>query len=447
MKKQLLFTAAITALVSFTQLSNIHAAPPHTSSEFKAQTVTILDRHHLYSPKIDFDEPLWQRYFNPNIHLQNSMNTLKEVLYQNILSQINDSPDFTETQKQEYREGLKGQIDEQIPSIAQQQREIHPLALQAHQYARGKGVKQNDVKTNELILELLSEEIDIDLYELLAIRAMHGLGYGNEYSEAMTAFETLAKYYEEDHPSPVWAYLSYGYTYGIGVQKDHVKAKHYWALAKHYYSLTFDRTGVVGYMMGQMIEENDFLNGSPADAMNYYNIATRATDNNIAAQKAILKLLKTEKKFEDLSYEIELFMAEQSDLNNPDTLFTLSELYAQKQWKIYNPQKSLTYLESAAQLKHHNALIDLGRFHQTGHLVERNSQKAIEWYKKGFENGVLVSGILLASLYENGNTDLKKDLKLAQHWKEKVAKAYKAAGYEGEPPTVNEINLNRRLYS
>ena len=218
------------------------------------------------------------------------MKNLMALLYQNTLAQINESADLTEQEKQQYREQLKQKMGSESVQPAQKQPDVHPLLLQAHQYARGQGVKRNDMKANKLLLEVAKDELDTQAYELVAIRAMHGIGQGNEQTDAMSVFQSLAEVYEEEQMSPIWAYLSYGYTYGIGVEKDPQKAKHYWDLAKHYYSLTFDRTGVVGYMMGQMIEENKFLNGTPAEAMNYYNIATRATENNIAAQQAILKL-------------------------------------------------------------------------------------------------------------------------------------------------------------
>ena len=172
-----------------------------------------------------------------------------------------------------------------------------------------------------------------------------------------------------------------------------------------------------------------------------------ANRDNIAAQQAVLRLLKSNKKFDELTYEAELFMAEhKAAKKEKDAFYTLSELYAQKEWDIYNPEKSIAYLNQAIALGHDRALLDLARYYEHGHLIKADPAKAVELYKKSLEQGNPTAGILLVNLYENGAKGFKADAKQAEIWRKKATKLYKELGYGDVLPKADEIRLFQRIY-
>ena len=322
---------------------------------------------------------------------------------------------------------------------------IYKKLLEAKKYDLGDGVKKDQSKANDLIYEA-AELGSSQALELLGIRFIHQIGHVGLQKNAIDYFSFFAdEPSNADYPAAFWAYLAYSYAYGVGRAEDQEKALKYWEKANHLYSIQIDPTGFIAYMMGQMIE-NKKMNQHPIeDAMDYYKMSNH--ENNLATQHAILRLLNSKKKFDELTYEPELFIAEhKAAKKEKDAFYTLSELYAQKEWDIYNPKKSIEYLNQAIALGHDRALLDLARYYEHGHLVQADPKKATELYKKSLEQGNPTAGILLVNLYENGTKGFKTDAKQAEFWRKKTKKLYQELGYGDVLPKADEIRLFHRMY-
>ncbi len=64
----------------------------------------------------------------------------------------------------------------------------------------------------------------------------------------------------------------------------------------------------------------------------------------------------------------------------------------------------------------------LGFMYMEGECVEKNGAKAVGWFKKAADQGLVGSQTTLAMMYEQGDV-VEKDLDEAKRW-------YKAAGFD-----------------
>lgn len=445
MKKSLLTLSLCTAiLMPFTALQNVFATTtPNMQRTIKYNTPTpivhtpIFAEFHQRNGMDLFNQALWEYYLTDPEDDQSISHMFAEQIKKN-LPQIEAST-MSEEEKQNYRDMAN------IREPDENDINIYKKLLEAKKYDLGEGVKKDQRKANDLILEAVDLG-SFDAMELISIRVMHQIGYTELQEQGIEMLSIFA-----DHPrnaesiGAYWAYVAYSYAYGVGRPQDQEKALKYWKKAHHLYSIQIDPTGFIAYMMGQMIEHKKMNQQPIEDAMQYYKMS--ANEDNLAAQYAILRLLKSNKKFDELTYEAELFMAEhKAAKKEKDAFYTLSELYAQKEWNIYNPKKSIEYLNQAIALGHDRALLDLARYYEHGHLVKADPAKAVELYKKSLEQGNPTAGILLVNLYENGTKGFKADAKQAEIWRKKATELYKELGYGDVLPKVDEVRLFHRMY-
>lgn len=445
MKKSLLTLSMSTAiLMLIAPLPNVFATTtPNIQHTIKRNTPSpvqhtpIFAEFHQVNDIDSFNQALWEHYLTDPENDQ-SLNRLFAKQIKANLAQIEAST-MSEEEKQQYRDMAN------IREPDENDINIYKKLLEAKKYDLGEGVKKDASKANDLMIEAVDLG-SFDAMELIGIRVMHQIGYIELQEQGIDMLSIFA-----DHPSNAdsigayWAYIAYSYAYGIGRPENQEKALQYWKKANHLYSMQIDPTGFIAYMMGKMIEDKNINHQPIEDAMQYYKMS--ANEHNIAAQQAVLKLLNSNKKFEDLTYEPELFMAEhKAAKKEKDAFYTLSELYAQKEWKIYNPKKSIAYLNQAIALGHDRALLDLARYYEHGHLVKADPKKAVELYKKALEQGNPTAGILLVNLYENGTKGFKTDAKQAAIWRNKATTLYKQLGYGDVLPKADEIRLFHRMY-
>ncbi|AWL30169.1 sel1 repeat family protein [Acinetobacter defluvii] len=441
--KKLLLTLSLctTILMSLAPIQNIFANPIPTvknPTQKQIQHTPIFAEFHQLNGIDSFNQTLWENYLIDPENDQSLNRLFAEQIKANLV-QIEASSNMSEEEKQKFRNMAN------IREPDENDIKIYKKLLEAQKYDLGDSVKKDQAKANDLIYEAAALGSSQAL-ELLGIRFIHQIGHVGLQKNAIDYFSFFAdEPSNADHPAAFWAYLAYSYTYGVGRAKNQETALKYWKKAHHLYSMQIDPTGFIAYMMGQMSENQKFLNQPIEDAMDYYKMS--ANEENIAAQHAVLRLLKSKKKFDELTYEAELFMAEhKAAKKEKDAFYTLSELYAQKDWDIYNPKKSIEYLNQAIALGHDRALLDLARYYEHGYLVEADPAKATELYKKSLEQGNPTAGILLVNLYENGAKGFKADAKQAQIWRKKATALYKELGYGDVLPKADEIRLFQRMY-
>lgn len=363
--------------------------------------------------------------------------------YQGVWEQIKDMPDISDEEKAQFKAMTV------VPELSSDEIEGYNMLVKAKKLYFGDNIKMNQVEALNLLLDA-DEKGSHDAYELYSTLAKHCPDQEVQ-ANAVKALTEVAKVYGEyeDYLTPAWAYLAHAYAYGVGVAVDEEKAIQYWQKARRIYSLQFDVGGFVGFLMGQMVEQKPYLKGNLGDAMNYYKIATRADENNIAAQNAILRLLKSNKKFDDLSYEVELFEATEEakyDEDPKSAYFTLSELYAQKQWEIYDPQQSIQWLTKAAEAGHDRAQLNLALAYDEGNMVKADGTKALKLYQQYFNQGSLLSGIFLLDRLEKGSKSIQANPTQAKIVRQKLTKMYRDEGHTGEIPKPEELRLMQRMY-
>ena len=440
MKKPLLTLSLCTAiLMPFIPFQNVLASTTPNSikhnSPSSVQHTPIFAEFHQRNDMEKFNLALWNEYLiDPTRPQQKIQQMLAKALGMDPaeinIGTSNQTVDAT---------------TQNMPEVDENDLKIYKKLLEAKKYDLGDGVKKDQSKANDLIYEA-TELGSSQALELLGIRFIHQIGHVGLQKNAIDYFSFFAdEPSNADYPAAFWAYIAYSYAYGVGRPEDQEKALQYWKKANHLYSMQIDPTGFIAYMMGKMIEDKNMNNQPIEDAMQYYKMS--AHKDNIAAQQAVLKLLNSNKKFEELTYEPELFMAEhKAAKKEKDAFYTLSQLYAQKEWKIYDPKKSIAYLNQAIALGHDRALLDLARYYEHGYLVKADPAKAAELYKKSLQQGNPTAGILLVNLYENGSKAFKADAKQAKIWRAKATALYKELGYGDVLPKADEIRLFQRMY-
>ncbi|NHB58017.1 sel1 repeat family protein [Acinetobacter sp. 194] len=364
--------------------------------------------------------------------------------YKVLWQQIKDDPSISKEDKAKFE--AMANLDTEVTA---EQIDAYKLMLKAQQFYYGDQVAIDQKKAFDVLLEAVGKGSS-DAYMLYPVLNQHCADLDRKENE-VSVFHTIEEHMGEndDYPTPIWAYLSYAYAYGVGTEVNEEKALKYWKKAWRIYSLQFDAGGFVGFMMGQMAEQKPYLKSHLGEAMNYYKIATRADENNIPAQQAILKLLKTNKKFEDLTYEIELFEETENAKHDKDpksAYFTLSELYAQKQWKIYNPQLSMQWLTKAAEAGHERAQLNLPLYYEQGNLVKADSKKAMALYQQYYDQGNTLVGIYYLDRLENGTKNIAKNPEKAKEVRKALTQKYHALGHAGDIPKPDELRLLQRMY-
>ncbi len=99
-----------------------------------------------------------------------------------------------------------------------------------------------------------------------------------------------------------------------------------------------------------------------------------------------------------------------------------------------NQLKALEYFQRAADLGHVSSLVDIGRMHQSGEGLEKNTPLAIEYLRKAAEKGDVEAFFWLATMYE---ALTPPDYRTANDWYKKSAEA-------GEKTAMYNLAFNYR---
>lgn len=74
---------------------------------------------------------------------------------------------------------------------------------------------------------------------------------------------------------------------------------------------------------------------------------------------------------------------EKAALTDADAMYLLGKIYVTK---LNDKEKGFIWIEKAALNNHVDAMIDVGVFYMFGYYVEKDKNKAVEWYKKAAEH-------------------------------------------------------------
>ncbi|MFW1733532.1 tetratricopeptide repeat protein [Acinetobacter sp. ULE_I001] len=426
------------ATLGFISTTSSYAVNIEEAPCFAPQTAPIFKE--FYQINKGFDQKvLWELYVQSPIEGYPNAKMINQTL-ETLFGQLG----LSEEQKKQMKPTQKD-----VSEVEPEELEAYNLMVKAQKLYYGDKVAIDQQQAFELLLDAVGKR-NSEAYIFYPVLNQH-CADPDRKETAVRIFHTIEKHMgdNDDYPTPIWAYLSYAYAYGIGTEVNEAKALKYWKKAWRIYSLQFDAGGFVGFMMGQMAEQKPYLKAHLGEAMNYYKIATRADENNIPAQQAIVRLLKTDKKFEDLTYEIELFEETENAKHDQDpksAYFTLSELYAQEQWKIYNPQLSMVWLAKAAEAGHERAQLNLPLYYEQGNLIKADPKRAMELYQKYYEHDNILVGIYFLDRLENGIKGIGKNPEKAKLVREDLTKKYHALGQTGEIPKPEDLRLMQRMY-
>ena len=99
---------------------------------------------------------------------------------------------------------------------------------------------------------------------------------------------------------------------------------------------------------------------------------------------------------------------------------------------VLSDRKAYDLYKRAADAGYHRGYLMIAFCYLEGIFVEEDNAKALQWFEKGAEAGNLLAMYNAASMYEEGEDGVKRDLKRAKYWYQKAA----AEGYE---PAVNAL--------
>lgn len=105
-----------------------------------------------------------------------------------------------------------------------------------------------------------------------------------------------------------------------------------------------------------------------------------------------------------------------AEQNNKDALFVMGQLYLDGTINKGNVTETIRYWEVAGNAGNAMALYQLGDIYDNGRGVKTDKHKAVEYYAKAYDNGILMAGVCLVSIQMNDteNYNYLQTLKLSQ---------------------------------
>ncbi len=102
----------------------------------------------------------------------------------------------------------------------------------------------------------------------------------------------------------------------------------------------------------------------------------------------------------DIEGALDNFMA-LSKQNNAEAYYYLGLIYSDSRFKQFNPKTAISYLLSAADLNHIEAMNKLGLIYDNGVGVEQNSLISLDWYRKAKQAEKPITQNIIFSKNEN----------------------------------------------
>ncbi len=127
---------------------------------------------------------------------------------------------------------------------------------------------------------------------------------------------------------------------------------------------------------------------------------------------------------------------------SPELLVDKNSLY-ETGLKYYNKndlKQAFKYILASAEMGHLDAQSDIGIMYDSGDGVEKNPNKALEWFKKGAANGSAKAQHNLGAIYLNGENGVSKNWDEAKKWYSLAA----SKGYQPSIETIKQMNAKER---
>ncbi|QOW09773.1 sel1 repeat family protein [Kaistella flava (ex Peng et al. 2021)] len=84
-----------------------------------------------------------------------------------------------------------------------------------------------------------------------------------------------------------------------------------------------------------------------------------------------------------------------------------------------NEEEKEKWLQEILQTTDSEVMKAIGYFYYNGDIVEKDHNKAIQWFEKAAENGNFMVMNTLANIYKNGKGNIKKDVEKGEYWNDR----------------------------
>lgn len=180
------------------------------------------------------------------------------------------------------------------------------------------------------------------------------------------------------------------------------------------YSLCYE------YNSGKRLEKDD------AKASEYYNLLKTLSDTDDAEALYLYGLCNMYGTGTDVDVQVALeYLEKGANAGNIDCYASLGNLYTGKYEGIERDEAKMfesykTYCESATEDIDYSYYNGLGNCYLNGTGIEKDVDKAIEWYEKASDAGNLSTSSLLGDLYFDGYIDGNPDYEKALFYLERI---------------------------
>lgn len=197
------------------------------------------------------------------------------------------------------------------------------------------------------------------------------------------------------------------YHYGLGVEKDLLKAKEYYekALQKGQKNANY----YLGLLYYNTYDNKNLIKKDYKQAFEYYKKAQTCSSFELGwFYWKGLGVKKDEKK------AIEYFSFTAG--HNSGAAYNMARIYDDR--KDY--KNAFKYYKISMGLGSASAINSLGILYQTGRGVKKDVNQALKYYKMAYEKGNRLAAYNIGLLYFDGDSGIKKDLKKAKFWFKKA---------------------------
>lgn len=256
-----------------------------------------------------------------------------------------------------------------------------------------------------------------DAMVLFAVCLQEGYGIEANPEEAYRIFENVASRVDN---SSAYYYMGTARLNGRGCQQSERLGKLY-----------LDTAAALGNTGAMVALAQCYLNGygcepDTAAAIQYYRQAIDG--GSLAACNRLGYLYEAREEYE----KAVACYQQSADGGNYEGMCCLGLCYEKGHGVVLSYRKAYDLYKRAADAGYHRGYLMIAFCYLEGIFVEEDNAKALQWFEKSAEAGNLLAMYNAASMYEEGEDGVKRDLKRAKYWYQKAA----AEGYE---PAVNAL--------
>ena len=272
-------------------------------------------------------------------------------------------------------------------------------------YYKGWGVNKDDNKAFEWT-QKAAQQGNTPAYNNLGFYYSHGVGVPVDWKKGVEYYQLAAdKGYIDAYQS-----LAIIYSHGKGVPQDKNKALE---LAKKAVDngseIAIYNLGTIYYSMGQTTEAILWLR--------------KAANLNISvAQAELAGVLAETAKNEAEKQEARQWLEKALAQNEPYAYAVAGTLYSEKNQAFpHDEAKAFDYYLKAAEMSEESAQTLIGLWYLNGKHVQKDEQKAVEWFERAANSGDIKAAQKLVELYGKGSKDIPKDDAKKQYWQDKLS--------------------------